>query len=56
MDSAAKSSDIKQSEEELRKHAKRIIRKKQGGPKRPTHLFMHEKCLTEIVSSFSNII
>ncbi|KAI8432730.1 hypothetical protein MSG28_013690 [Choristoneura fumiferana] len=48
MDSATKSAELKQSEEELRKQAKRIIRKKQGDQKRPTHLFMHEKCLTEI--------
>lgn len=43
----------KDIEENLRKQAKKIVRQKNADAlKRPTHLFMHEKDLTEIVSFF----
>lgn len=42
--------DLKDSEDKLRKQAKKIIRQKNSDAlKRPTHLFMHEKRLTKIV-------
>ncbi|KAJ2941306.1 hypothetical protein O0L34_g3504 [Tuta absoluta] len=48
MDSAVKPTDFQLlSEEQLRKEAKKIVRQKSTG-RRTTHLFMHEKCLTEI--------
>ncbi|CAG9124888.1 unnamed protein product [Plutella xylostella] len=43
------SEDVMASEESLKKQAKKIILRKNGNAiKRPTHLFMHEKCLAEI--------
>lgn len=43
----------KEIEAHLRKQARKIVRQKNGDAiKRPTHLFMHEKDLTEIVSFF----
>lgn len=41
----------KEIEENLRKQAKKIVQQKNADAlKRPTHLFMHEKELTEIAS------
>lgn len=40
--------NLDQSDESLRKQAKRLVKQKNSN-KRPTHLFMHEKNLTEIV-------
>lgn len=37
------------SDENLRKQAKKLVRQKNLINKRPTHLFMHEKSLTDIV-------
>lgn len=46
------SEDVMASEESLKKQAKKIILRRNGNAiKRPTHLFMHEKCLAEIVST-----
>uniref|UniRef100_A0A1E1WCS5 Dynein assembly factor 1, axonemal homolog n=1 Tax=Pectinophora gossypiella TaxID=13191 RepID=A0A1E1WCS5_PECGO len=47
MDTTFKLANFKINEENLRKEAKKIIRQK-SALKRTTHLFMHEKCLTEI--------
>ncbi|XP_063387895.1 uncharacterized protein LOC134673797 [Cydia fagiglandana] len=44
----SKLTEIKLNEEELRKQARNILRKKQTNQKRVTHLFLHEKGLTEI--------
>lgn len=45
--------DIKENEENLRKQAKKIVSKKNLEVyRRQTHLFMHEKNLTEIVSDY----
>ncbi|XP_026320087.1 uncharacterized protein LOC113230391 [Hyposmocoma kahamanoa] len=48
MESALKLINMKHNEDNLRKEAKKIIRQRTPGNKRTTHLFMHEKCLTEI--------
>lgn len=42
---------INQNEISLRKDARKIVKHKHLFNKRPTHLFMHEKCLTEIVNN-----
>lgn len=53
MTSVTKLSTLKDNEDTLRKEAKKIARKRNKETfKRPTHLFMHEKCLTSIVSFF----
>ncbi|XP_063542452.1 uncharacterized protein LOC134751046 [Cydia strobilella] len=44
----SKLTEIKLNEEELRKEARNILRKKQADQKRVTHLFLHERGLTEI--------
>lgn len=51
MNNLPKLSDLKLSEEKMRKQAKKILRQKNLEIlKRPTHLFMHEKSLSKIVS------
>lgn len=40
-----------QSDESLQKKAKKLVRNKNILNKRPTHVFMHEKSLVEIVSA-----
>lgn len=53
MASVTKLSALKESEDILRKQAKKIARLRNKETfKRPTHLFMHEKCLTSIVSIY----
>lgn len=51
MSSASKLADLKRNEENLRKEAKKIVKQRNIIPNknRPTHLFMHEKCITQIV-------
>lgn len=56
MESALKLINMKNNEDNLRTEAKKIIRQRTPGNKRTTHLFMHEKCLTEIVSKYNPII
>lgn len=56
MESALKLLHLKQNEDNLRKEAKKIVRQRTPGNKRTTHLFMHEKCLTEIVSIYMNYL
>ncbi|KAL0811911.1 hypothetical protein ABMA28_009324 [Loxostege sticticalis] len=47
MTSVTKLAALKESEETLRKQAKKLARQRNKDTfKRPTHLFMHEKCLT----------
>ncbi|XP_028161524.1 uncharacterized protein LOC114353656 [Ostrinia furnacalis] len=49
MTSVTKLSSLKESEEILRKQAKKLARQRNKDSfKRPTHLFIHEKCLTNI--------
>lgn len=45
-----KPATTEQSDETLRKKAKKLIRNKNSLNIRPTHMFMHEKSLVEIVS------
>ncbi|XP_052741408.1 uncharacterized protein LOC112056946 [Bicyclus anynana] len=48
MENKDKVSYIDQNESNLRKQARKMVKQKQLFTKRPTHLFMHEKGLTEI--------
>ena len=52
MNKTPKLNDLKENEEKLRIQAKHLIRQKTSDIlKKQTHLFMHEKGLTKIVSS-----
>lgn len=47
----SKLTDLKENEEKIRKQAKKLLRQKTSEIlKKQTHLFMHEKSLTKIVS------
>ncbi|XP_045762011.1 uncharacterized protein LOC123865177 [Maniola jurtina] len=48
MENKEKLENINENPSTLRKQAKKMAKQKQLFNKRPTHLFMHEKCLTEI--------
>ncbi|XP_075985423.1 jumonji domain containing 7 [Anticarsia gemmatalis] len=49
MNNASKLADLKETEDKLRKQAKKLMRQKHADAlKRPTHLFMHDKGITKI--------
>lgn len=51
MNNSTKVSDLKEEEEKLRIQARKIMKQKNADViKRPTHLFMHDKGITKIVS------
>lgn len=53
MNKTPKLTDLKENEEKLRKQAKYLVRQKTSDIlKKQTHLFMHEKGITKIVSSY----
>nr|XP_034825940.1 uncharacterized protein LOC117983480 [Maniola hyperantus] len=53
MENKEKLGNTNENESTLRKQAKKMAKQRQLFNKRPTHLFMHEKCLTEIPKSKS---